>query len=369
MRIAILTSSRADYGIYLPLIRKLKAETSFQLCLIVFGTHLSPNHGNTDRLIEADGFDIDFRIDTVPKDDSVSAISESIGETIKKFSAFWSEKRDNFDLVFCLGDRYEMFAAVFAGVPSQIPFAHIHGGEISLGAIDNVFRHAMTHASQYHFTSTRRSAERVCRLIESEKNVFHVGSLSLDNLSDLYLLSKEEFYSKWKIDLSKKTILATVHPETKNLSETRNSVAQFIDGLKLLKEYQFLITMPNADPNGDLIRKGFDAEFALSKNVFLIENLGTLSYFSALRHCAFLLGNTSSGIIEAASFNKFVINLGDRQKMRECGPNIVNAKFLKEDILKAVKYIEETPYTFSGNIYRNGNAADNILKVLKQMNK
>ena len=365
MRVAILTSSRADYGIYLPLIKKLKSNILFETKLIVFGTHLSELHGATIKQILKDGFNIDYKLDTVPDSDTPVSISLAIGETIKKFAQFWENHQNDFDLVICLGDRYEMFAAVMAGIPFQISFAHFHGGETTLGAIDNVFRHSITFASKYHFTATNTSAKRVKELIETDLNVHYVGALSLDNISLIKLLTLEEFMEKWGIDLSKKTILITFHPETIANKENFKFGTELIKAINNLKVYQILITMPNADTSGNLIRQLFIQEFETINRVFMVENLGPQSYFTAMNYCSFMLGNTSSGIIEASSFSKYVINIGDRQKGRESGPNVIHTPITAEDIEAAVKAIENLPKLDNENIYYNGGAADKVIEVLE----
>ena len=192
-RIAFLTSSRADYGIYLPLLKALKADNFYDMFIIAFGTHISPFHGTTINQIIDDGFEVNFQIESILAGDSPNAIATSMSLTALKFSDFWKDHLNDFDLIFCLGDRYEMFAAVMAGIPFGIKYAHLHGGEKTLGAIDHIFRHSITLASKYHFVSCQAHAKRVAELLESEENIFTVGSLSLENFKTLKLLSKEEF--------------------------------------------------------------------------------------------------------------------------------------------------------------------------------
>lgn len=368
MRIAVLTSSRADYGIYLPLLKGLKHDPYFDLKIIAFGTHLSPFHGYTADQIKADGFTIDYKLETVPIDDSALGIADSIGETIKVFAKFWELHRKEFDLVFCLGDRYEMYAAVMAGVPFQINFAHLHGGETTLGAIDNIFRHSITLASKFHFAPTEESAERIKVLVEKKEGIYNVGSLSLDNIGDINLLTIPEFQKKWQVDLSKKTILITFHPETVAFETNKFYIQELINAIIELKDYQILITMPNADTEGGVIRGALLHQLKEIDRVFLIENLGTQSYLSAMQHCSFLLGNSSSGIIEAASFGKYVINLGDRQKGRTCGENIFHSSVDCSNIKKNVASVENAKAISKDNIYFNGGATYKIIKVLKSIN-
>lgn len=367
IKIGVLTSSRADFGIYLPLLKKLKADKDFELSIIAFGTHLSPYHGHTIDQIEAAGFEVKYKVENMLLTDSSSAIATAMGLTTIKFAGFWSEYANEFDLVFCLGDRYEMFSAIMAGVPFQVPFAHLHGGETTLGAIDNVFRHSITLASEYHFVSTPDAALRVKQITDSDKHIYYIGALSLDNLSDMDLLTIDEFKQQWAVDLSKKTILTTFHPETVDYKHNQYYADELVKTLKSLSSYQVLITMPNADTAGSIIRKVLADNFSNSDRVFLVENLGAKGYFTAMKYCAFLLGNTSSGIIEAASFGKYVINLGDRQKGRSAGNNVIHTPISVDSIIKAVSRIENSVSLANENIYFNNGAAVQIIKILKQM--
>jgi GDP/UDP-N,N'-diacetylbacillosamine 2-epimerase (hydrolysing) len=365
-RIAVLTSSRADYGIYLPLLKVLKEDSGFDLKIIVFGTHLSPFHGYTINQILNDGFNADYQIESLIAGDSPNAISTAMALTSLKFADFWRDHQYDFDLVFCLGDRYEMFAAVIAGIPFNIPFAHIHGGEKTLGAIDNIFRHSITLASKYHFVSCEAHAERVAELIQSNDVVFNVGSLSLDNLTTLPLLSINGFQDRFGINLNHQTILVTVNPETVNSQKNGENAEEVANALLELKEYQVLITLPNADTFGSLIRNRFlDLPGETDKRIHCFENLGSQGYFTAMKYCSFLLGNTSSGIIEAASFGKLVINLGNRQEGREQSQNIYNVPFNKTLILQLVEQIKNKPVYTGENIYYKGNVAKNLCSILK----
>jgi len=365
-RIAILTSSRADYGIYLPLLKALKEDPYFDLQIIAFGTHLSPFHGYTINQILNDGFEVTWQIESMLAGDSPNAIATSMALTSLKFADFWKDHQHDFDLVFCLGDRYEMFAAVIAGIPFNIPFAHLHGGEKTLGAIDNIFRHAITLASKVHFVSCKEHAVRVTELTESKDNVFDIGALSLDNLNTLSLISKEDFYIKFGVDLNQPTILVTVHPETVTPEMNGIYVEELATTLLELKNYQVIITLPNADTSGFIIRNRLlQLPMESGSRIYCFENLGSQAYFTAMKFCSFLLGNTSSGIIEAASFGKYVINLGNRQKGRKQSQNIFNVPFNKEQIFQTVEKIENSPVYTGENIYYKGNAALTICSILK----
>ncbi len=364
MKIAILTSSRADYSIYYPLLKALKEDSFFELSIIAFGTHLSNNHGNTSNQIISDGFDIAINVDTIPDDDSPAAISRSIGKAISNFSAIWKE--NNFDFIFCLGDRFEMFAACASTIPFNLKLVHIHGGEQTLGAIDDVFRHAITHMSTCHFTTTNQYFERVIQIKGSPENVFNVGSLSIDNLISLNLLSIEEFKERFEIDLSFPSILITFHPETISFEKNENYINELLSTLNVLNEFQLIFTMPNSDTMGNLIRKKILRFIKENKKSKGVESFGTLGYLSCMKHCSFMMGNTSSGFVEASFFPKYVINLGDRQKGRILTSNIFQVEINKTQILCAIeKIISKNFEAPKIDIYGNGNTASKIVSILK----
>jgi GDP/UDP-N,N'-diacetylbacillosamine 2-epimerase (hydrolysing) len=366
MKIGILTSSRADFGIYLPLLKKLKNDPFFTVEIIAFGTHLSSTHGDTIKQIRAEGFEVKYTIKSLLLTDDPESISTAIGLTVVKFANFWELHSSAFDLIFCLGDRYEMFAAVSSGIPFNLSFAHLHGGETTVGAIDNVFRHSITVASKYHFVSTESYAKRVASIIGSSENIYYVGALSLDHLYSLPLLTPEEFQERWGVDLTKRTILTTFHPETVNTSDHQKQAQELIKFLKYSRD-QVLVTMPNADTHGSYLRKLMVEELRGRDHVFLIENLGAQSYFTAMKYCAFLLGNSSSGIIEAASFGKYVINLGDRQQGRAVSDNVLQVPIDFGEILRAIKKIDVKGHFEGDNIYYKKQSAAHIIHILKRI--
>lgn len=365
MRIAILTSSRADYGIYRPLLKNLKKK-KIAFDIIAFGSHLSLFHGYTLNNILEDHFEVPYRLETLVMGDTMEAIATSMGLTTIKFASFWEQHQSSYDFVLCLGDRYEMFAAVSAGIPFNIRFAHLHAGEMTLGAIDNVFRHAITHASRLHFTATQKYADRVKQMVDESIGIYHVGALSLDNLKTQELLDNETFKAKWGIDLSVPTILLTFHPETVSIDNNGKYAAEIATAIKKLNGYQIVITMPNADPDGNAIRRIFTDQLNNLTNVFLVENFGTIGYFTIMQRCRMLIGNTSSGIIEAASFGKYVINLGDRQKGRITSNNIIQTEITSAAILKAVKEVESFGDYTGTNVYWKGGAANMIANILNE---
>ncbi|WP_428898272.1 GDP/UDP-N [Parelusimicrobium proximum] len=365
MKIAVLTSSRADYGIYLPLLKKMQADKDIDLRIIAFGTHTSKRYGHTIDTIRKDGFKIDYAVDTTPAKDGALDISEAIGKTQEKFARIWNKQKDNYNYVLCLGDRYEMFASVSAAVPFNMTFAHLQGGETTLGAIDDVYRHAITLFSRIHFTALDNNSSRVAEITGSKKNIYNVGSLSLDNLKNVELYSKKEFSALYDIDASKPYILVTFHPETVNLGANKKSLKAVLDTIRQIN-MPTVITMPNSDTMGLYFRSEYEKFAKKNKNVKLVETFGTRGYFSAMKYAAFMLGNSSSGIIEAASLGLYVVNVGERQKGRAAGKNVFHCAASEAALLKTMRTILKKPRYTGGNIYYKGGAADKIIKILKR---
>jgi GDP/UDP-N,N'-diacetylbacillosamine 2-epimerase (hydrolysing) len=365
MKIGVLTSSRADYGIYLPLLNKIKKDDFFELEIIAFGTHLSRSHGYTLKDIEKDNYNCIHTISSLISNDSEESIASSYGLTVLKFADFWQVHK--YELVFCLGDRFEMSAAVQAGIPFGIKFAHLHGGETTLGAIDNIYRHQISLASTLHFTATDIFSEKVSNLLDSSENIFSTGSLSLNDIKSFIPLEKQTFYEKFGIP-EEDFILITFHPETMSLQDNFHYAEEMKKALQKISENSFIvITMPNADTQGSIYREAIEKlKSEVPDRVLLIENFGKINYFSAMYYASILLGNTSSGILEAASFGKYVVNVGDRQKGRAQSNNIINCKFEEKAIVSSVsKAIESNIYT-GENIYFKLDPADNIIKIIKQ---
>ncbi|MDI1234259.1 MAG: UDP-N-acetylglucosamine 2-epimerase [bacterium] len=364
-RIAILTSSRADFGIYLPLLNRLKVDKNFDLKLIVFGTHLSLENGYTVDEIIKEGFNPDYKIFVKQNRNDVFGIADNYADYTKLFAEFWELNGKNFDLVFALGDRYEMAAAVMAGIPFGIKFAHLHAGETTLGAIDNTYRHCITLASSICFTSTEIYKERVAQLVENTVPIYNVGALSLDDLEALELPSKETLANQFNLDFSKPLIMVVFHPETIHPEKNKRYIHELLKAIENLSEYSFAINLPNTDTNSDDIRTAileFKASQTNNKSIAVVEHFGKRNYFACLKYASLLIGNSSSGIIEAASFNKYVLNIGDRQKGRAKGENIVDCE---ADSIKIVSFSRELLSfdLFKGqNIYKNNVSSSELIQ-------
>lgn len=368
MKIGILTSSRADYGIYLPLLKQLKEDDYFDLEIIAFGTHLSKSHGYTLTDIKNDNYKCIHTISSLISNDDEQTIASSYGLTVIKFANFWQTNK--YDLVFCLGDRFEMSAAVQAGIPFGVKFAHLHGGETTLGAIDNIYRHQITHASTIHFTATNQFTEKVSQLIGSSENIHTVGSLSLDGIENFIPLDKDLFFNKFKIP-KQDFALITFHPETIDSNSNNFYALEMRKALKeLSKKLYLVITMPNADTTGSIFRNEIEIlKNEIPNQVLCVENFGKENYFNAMYYSKILIGNTSSGILEAASFSKYVINVGDRQKGRLQSDNCINTEFSKEKIVSATEKALKINKFEGVNIYYKKGASLLITNKIKSFNE
>ena len=366
MKIGVLTSSRADYGIYLPLLEKLKKDSFFSLEIIAFGTHLSEKHGFTLLDIVKDEYDTIHEITSLTEDDSEKGITVSYGNTVLEFSDFWSTQK--FDLVFCLGDRFEMSAAVQASIPFGVKLAHLHGGETTLGAIDNIYRHQITLASKYHFVSTNINMQKVKELTGSSNLIYDVGSLSLSNIETFKPDDRSVFFENYGIR-DAPYILVTFHPETVCVQNNLAFAKAMKDALTILcDKINIIITMPNADTDGSIYRKELNQlKISNPEKILLIENFGKVNYFNAMFYSTLLIGNTSSGIIEAASFNKYAINVGDRQKGRTHGANVFNTGFDSLKIIEIFNDLIDEKDLKMDNIYFKKHTARKIITTLKKI--
>lgn len=365
MNIAILTSSRADYGIYLPLLQELKKDSFFNLEIIAFGTHLSKKHGFTLSDIIKDGYDTIHEITSLVEYDSEKGIAISYGNTVLSFADFWAVHK--FDLVFCLGDRFEMSAAVQASIPFGVKLAHLHGGETTLGAIDNIYRHQISLASKIHFVASDNFLSKVRDLTGDSKGIYNVGALSLDGVKKIDLPDWSNIRRLFDIP-NKEFILITIHPETVNSNLNKIYIETISEVLNILcKKYHLIITLSNADTMGSLYRESSrELKIKNTNNITLIENFGKYNYFAAMKASKILLGNSSSAILEAASFGKYAINLGNRQLGRLRSNNVLDVPYNKTLIISAVNEIVNQGLYTGENKYYKPNTALNIIKIIKE---
>lgn len=367
-KICVITGSRAEYGLLRPLLEEIKTDTDLKLQLIVTGMHLSPEFGLTYQEIQKDGFDIDEKIDISLISDKPAGISKSISLAITGFVKCYGRLKP--ELIVVLGDRFEIFGAVVAALVSRIPVAHIHGGELTEGVFDDTLRHCITKMCHVHFTSTQEYRKRIIQLGEDPVRVFNVGAIGLENIKGLRLLSKKALEKELDFKFSKYNLLVTFHPLTLEDNTSGIQFQELLDALDELKDTKIIFTKANADPDGRVINKMIDKY--VSKNpdkATAFVSMGRLKYLSTIRVVDAVVGNSSSGIIEASSFRVPTINIGDRQKGRVRPRSVIDCKPEKKEIKKAFDTVllQKFKNTIKcvKNPYEKRNAAMNIKNIIK----
>jgi len=363
-KIAVVTSSRADYGhLYWPL-RDLSANESVDLRIVVLGPHLSPEFGHTFQEIEKDGFPIDARVECLLSSDSDIGMAKTIGVATLGLADTFGQMRP--DLLLLIADRYEMLAPASVALALRIPIAHIEGGEISEGAIDDAVRNALTKMSHIHFTSTPAARQRVIAMGEEEWRVHHAGAPSLDHLRTQTLFTREELESRLQLNLTSAPILVAYHPVTLAEDTTEEADALF-SALEAVPEPLFFC-YPNADAGSRALIERSKAFLAAKGGGKIFTNLDALTYWSLLRHAKMLVGNSSSGIMETASFALPTVNIGIRQQGRERARNVLDAPGNSQAITKTMEVARSKEFRSSlagmANPYGNGHAAERIVEVL-----
>ena len=314
-KVCVVTGSRAEYGLLYWLLKEIQKNAFLTLQLAVTGMHLSPQFGLTVREIEADGFVPDAKIEMLISSDTPTAIAKSIGLGVIGFAGALEQLRP--DLLVVLGDRFEIFAAVQAAMCARIPIAHIHGGELTEGAIDDAIRHAITKMSHLHFVAAEEYRKRVIQLGEAPTRVWNVGSLGVEAIQRMKLMSRYALSKSVGFDLSKPYFLVTYHPVTLCSPQERGGVDSLLSALQAFPEHRILITGINADANNSEIRQSI-AEFSSRhvRRVHCVMSLGQQRYLSAMRYADAVIGNSSSGLIEAPVLNVPTVNIGARQRGR-----------------------------------------------------
>lgn len=366
-KICVITGTRAEYGLLRWVMEGIQDDSGLTLQIMATGTHLSPEFGLTFREIEQDGFQIDRKVEMLTSSDTPVGIAKSMGLGLIGFADALNELHP--DLIVVLGDRFEIFSAVSAALVARIPVAHVHGGETTEGSIDEALRHSITKMSHLHFVAAEEYRQRVIQLGEQPDRVFMVGGLGVDNIKRMTLLDREALEQSLGIQLGEKSLLVTFHPVTLETGTAADQMAALLAVLDGLHDTQLVFTMPNADTDGRVLITMIEQFVAQHANSRAYTSLGQLRYLSCLAHVDGVVGNSSSGLLEAPSFQKGTINIGDRQRRRLQAASVINCEPTRESITTALKHLYSAGFHTGlrnvRNPYGEGGASEKILATLK----
>lgn len=364
-RITVVTVARSDYSILRPVMQAIAADPRLELSVVATGMHLAPEFGLTVEEIERDGLPVTEKLDMLVAGNTPQAIGKSMGLGVAAFAQHYARSQP--DILVILGDRFEMMAATLAALPFRIPVAHIHGGEVTEGAMDESLRHSITKLSHLHFASTDGHARRIVQLGEEPWRVSVSGAPALDNLKTIALPDRAALEARLEMSLAVPPLLVTFHPTTLEYDRTEADTRALLAALDAAGQ-PLVITYPNADTEGARII-ALLTEFARGRaDCRLVRNLGIEGYYGMLRQAAAMVGNSSSGIIEAASFQLPVVNIGNRQRGRSCGANVIHCAAEAPAILAGIRRALDPDFRASldglVNIYGTGTAAAHIVERL-----
>ncbi|MFU1858161.1 UDP-N-acetylglucosamine 2-epimerase [Sphingobacterium sp. NGMCC 1.201703] len=370
-KICIVTATRAEYGLLKPLMLELRNYSEFKLQVLVTGAHLSPEFGLTYRFLEQDGFSIDEKVEMLLSSDSANGIVKSMGVGMIGYADAFA--RLSPDAIVILGDRYEMLSVASSAAIFNIPIIHLHGGEITEGAYDDAIRHAISKLSALHFTSTEEYRQRVIQMGEHPDKVYNVGAIGLDNISSLPLMEKEQIEESLGIKFKKYNYQVTFHPETLSNISSQHQFNELLSAIEEQKDSYFIFTKANADTDGRIINQMIDEYVSKNPNKASAYNsLGSLRFLSVVKMCDAIIGNSSSGIIEAPSLHTPTINIGDRQRGRTQAGSILNCDVDKAEILRCFEKVNEPEFKAVVsrilNPYGNGGTAQKIIEVISKVN-
>lgn len=367
-KICVVTGSRAEYHLLNLLLKYIKKSPYLKLQIIVTGMHLSHKYGYTIKQIELDGFKVDKKINMRLISNSSQGVTKSIGLGTIGFADALANLKP--DIMLVLGDRYEIFAACTAAMIAKVPIAHLHGGETTIGAFDEAIRHSITKMSHIHFVATKKYMQRVIQLGEDPKRIYCVGGLGVDSIIHTKLLNRKELEKEIDFKLGKRNLLATFHPVTLE-KKSELQMIELLAALAKLKNTNILFTMPNSDPEGTKLHKLIKNFCDQNDNAFFYKSLGQLRYFSCMKYFDGLIGNSSSGILEAPTFKKGTINIGNRQLGRICAKSVINCAPERDSISFALKKLFSNEFKnklkYVVNPYGIGGASKSILKVLENI--
>jgi UDP-hydrolysing UDP-N-acetyl-D-glucosamine 2-epimerase len=365
-KVGVVTTSRADYGLYFPILKRMIKNQSLELLLFVTGMHLCDKYGHTVNEIEQDGFSIAAKVDMLGADSPLD-VAKSMGRGTMGFADVYNDTRP--DILLVLGDRFEMHCAAVAAIPFGIPIAHIHGGECTYGAFDEYFRHSLTKMSHLHFASTEAYAQRIRQMGEEPWRVIVSGAPAIDNVLSLRTYTKDELEDKYEINLSKPVLLTTFHPVSSEYGKEEEYIQNLLAALEEFQGYSIVFTSANADPNNHVIADRIRAFMDAHGNSYMVDNFGRAGYLSMMKVSKAMVGNSSSGIIEAASFHLPVVNIGTRQDGRIRTRNVIDVGYSSDEIKKGIRKAVSDAFHASladlNNPYGDGKASERIVSMLE----
>ena len=334
-KICVLTATRAEFGLLRPIIEKMQKKEMLDVKIVAIGMHLSAEFGMTYKEIEEAGFAIDRKIDTLLSGDSTAAVAKSMGMTMISFADYFAETKP--DYLFAIADRYETLAVCTAAMCERIPIIHYMGGETSEGAIDECIRHSISKMSSLHFCCTETYRNRIIQLGEQPDKVFNVGSTGVENIKSLRLLSEKEIRDYLGLCDDEKYVIGTFHPVTLEEDSAEEQIHHLLDVCAKQKDTVFVFTKSNADAMGRIVNANLEMYAERFSNIKLFDSLGNLRYLSALKYAEYVIGNSSSGLLEVPSFKIPTVNIGDRQGGRERAKSVIDCDASEEGIAQAIE--------------------------------
>lgn len=368
-KVCVVTGTRAEYGLLKPVIDKIHHSKDLELQLVATGMHLSPEFGLTYKEIEADGYPVTDKVEMLLSSDTSVGITKSMAVALMGFGECFERLKP--DMVVILGDRYEMLMVASAAMVAKIPIAHIHGGEITEGAMDDAIRHSLTKMSHIHFATTQEYRHRIIQLGENPENVYHVGSLGVENIREEKLMDKVAFEESIGFSIDDNTIIVTYHPVTLENIPSKVQFEKLLTVIENNAKLRVIFTKANSDTDGRIINQMID-EFVRnhSDRCVAFTSLGRVRYLSALQFCTAVVGNSSSGIIEAPSFHIPTVNIGNRQQGRLCADTVISCGYEVEDIENAMEkafskeFRDKLPSM--KNPYEKENTSEQIVQKIRE---
>jgi GDP/UDP-N,N'-diacetylbacillosamine 2-epimerase (hydrolysing) len=367
-KVLVITGSRAEYGLLKSLIKEIRHDSYFELSILATGSHLSPEFGLTKQEIINDGNKIHHEVEMLLSSDSKASVAKSMGLGLIGFSDVF--KKFQPDAVIVLGDRYEIFSACAAALVFEIPIIHIHGGEVTEGSLDDAFRHSITKMANLHFVATKEYRNRVIQLGENPDSVINVGGLGVDAINRTELLSRDQLTKNLNLDFKDFSVLVTYHPSIGEDISDSQQIEELLNAMAKLSDTTIIFTLPNADQGGRAYAERIKEFTASNPNSYYFSSLGQTNYLSVMSQVDIVIGNSSSGLLEAPTFKKPTVNIGRRQNGRLTAESVINCLPKSKDILHSIKLAKSDEFLSKlssvKNPYGEGGSAKKIISILKK---